>query len=403
MTELAAEGGESNGSNVTECFSLETTSNGVLHYHATVLGVIVIISILENALVLLLFARFKELRTRSVVVSMSMVVADLLFTLFYTLQVIVTTLNKRWVFGDLGCSIFGFMASALLCIRWLIVSLLCLDRFLTVRFPFSYKRRGKYILITLTTLAWVLPLLAATIPPASGLAAYGLQENQPVCLPICTSLPCRLYLFLVYTTVYILGSIVPIVLYLLLYCKARKLRTSTSLALGRLTTQVAGGVAVSQPISEQTVNRDKHATLTVVLIFAAVFITGTPAYFAQITRPIYAQQCKINILAHFIIFEFLLCAPMLTPLVIMRDSSFRRCLVKLFCCCRRTGDLHWTSSTRSPTTEQTFVYSQDSSSIANGAPPQAPSTQMSNRTSSKPTVDTLDTISELSCESFTDV
>ena len=369
--------GSNRSSNDSEaCYSLETAPSWALYYHATVLTAILLVSILGNALVLVLFARFKKLRTRSVVVSMSMVVADLLFTLTYTLQVIITTVNARWVFGDHGCTSFGFLASNLLITRWLIVSLLCLDRFLYVRFPFSYERRGKCVLVTFTTLAWVLPLVVSTIPPVGGFVMFELRENQPACLPNCIgALPvCRAYYFLIFTIIFVLGSILPIVLYSWLYCKARKLRKSVNHMLGHLTIQIAGGVVVSQPVGEHNnlVKREKRATITFVFIIASVVITGTPGYILQIFRSLFFDlQCQTPIYVHFIVIEFFLCAPMLTPLVIMRDRDFRRCLVKFLCCRRKTADVQADTAVRSPTDNKAFVLSRRSSLANNNSTPQS--------------------------------
>ena len=357
-------------SNSTEdCYSLETTSTGALHYHATVLTVIGFFSIFGNVLVLVLFARFKELRTRSVVVSMSMVVADLLFTLAYTLQAIVTTVNARWVFGEVGCGVFGFLASDLLTTRWLIVSMLCMDRFLHVRFPFTYAitTRGKCLQITLTTLAWILPVVASVIPLAAQIEMFDLRENQPVCLPVCTGEfagVCRTYYFLIFTTVFILGSIVPVVLYSWLGYKARKLKKSTNLTLGRLTIDIAGGIAASQQVSEQNsrTKRENQATVTFILLIATVVVTGTPGYALQVIRAVaFEESCRIHILVHFIVIEFLLCAPMLTPLVVMRDAAFRNSLIKLFRCRKKTGDLQLN---RSPSESKSFINNRRASVVS---------------------------------------
>ena len=100
--------------------------------------------------VLLLVARYKQLRRRSIMVSLSVVVVDILLTVTFTFPVLVTAAAQDWVFMDGGCLFFGTFSFQFLMTRWLIMAILCIDRFSTVRFPFSYKKK---ILFVLTFLA----------------------------------------------------------------------------------------------------------------------------------------------------------------------------------------------------------------------------------------------------------
>lgn len=327
------------------CYSLEAAHPAIVVVHALVLSVIVVCSLLGNGLVLLLVARFRELRTRSTIVSLCLVIADLLFTLCYTFPAIITTGKRGWVFGPNGCKAFGFIASDMLITRWLILSLLCLDRFCTVRFPFSYQRRGKCVMIILASLAWITPLVASAIP-IPFFTTFELRDNHPICLPTCQREIlgglCRIYYAAIFTITFVIGTVIPLFLYSWLYHKARKLRKSVKFKLGHHTVQIANGILVPQPVEEyQTIKKEKQATITFVLIFVTVVVTGMPGYLLQITRSIsIVLHCKIPLYIHFIVIEFFLCAPMLTPLVIMRDRAFRTSIAKLlFCCGKKTGDL----------------------------------------------------------------
>lgn len=353
------EGNFSNGSN-TSCFSLRHAPIPAQALHATVLSVIVLFSLAGNLLVLVLVARFKALRTRSTVISLCMVLADLLFTLCYTFPALVTTASKEWVFGENGCKSFGFFALDLLITRWFTVGLLCIDRFCTVRFPFWYNRRGKWLIGSLASAAWVFPIIACLIP-IHLFTTIVLRENQPICLPTCTDSHanlCRIYYAGILTITFIAGSITPVILYSWLYHKARKMRNSAKVTMGRITVQVASGIVISQPVGGQQPQRTEiQATITFTLIFVTVVITGSPAYLLQLLRSVSTElHCKIPIYVHFIIIDFFLCAPMLTPLVIMRDRLFRTCMAKLFCCGRKTGDsqIQHQNSSRLPTESTSF-------------------------------------------------
>lgn len=339
----------SNGSN-SSCFSLEDTSLGVLALHATLLSTILVLSVAGNALVLVLVARYKELRTRSTMVSLSMVIADLLFTFFYTFPALVTTGTKDWVFKSQGCIVFGFFASDIQITRWLLVSLLCVDRFATVRYPFSYKKKqGKRLMMTLICLAWIVPFALSAIP-IHLFATFELRENFPTCLPSCrdTGRGCGAYYFLLFTATFIIGTVIPISLYSWLYRKARYLRKSIKYKMGNLTMQIASGIVISRPVGEyRKMKRENQATITFLLIFVAVVVSGTPSYLLQIIRFTSIDlHCKMPILIHFLFVNLFLSAPMVTPLVIMRDKAFRTAITKLVLCGSKTGDMDFRHSSR---------------------------------------------------------
>lgn len=334
---------ETVGDNETECYSLARAPLAALVVHTIVLSTIAAFSLAGNVLVLVLVAKFKELRIRATLVSLCMVVADLLFTLCYTFPAIVTTVQRRWVFGDDGCKGIGFLALDLQITRWLVVCLLCLDRFASVRFPFSYNRRGKWPMIFLASLAWGVPVLVSAIPIRT-FSTFQLRESQPTCLPTCQDELgglCRAYYAVVLTITFILGSIIPLIMYSWLYHKARKLRHSVKHKMGYLTVQIASGAIIMQPFGEeQEMKKENRATITFMLIFLTVVVTGATGFLLQLLRAVSLDlHCRIPIYIHFLVIEFFLCAPMLTPLVITRDRVFRSCIAKLFCCRKKTGDL----------------------------------------------------------------
>lgn len=348
MSEL--EGNGSMDDNQTfDCYSLANASTGEVAFHGCVLSVIVLFSLLGNGFVLTLVALYKKLRTSSTIIALSLVMADILYTLNYALPALVTTVTKDWVFTERGCIAFGFLASELVVTRWFIVGLLCLDRFFTIRFPFSYSQLGKHskrrkvLKVFMTAVVWLVPFVLSVLPYHL-FANYELRDNVPTCLPNCmepSGRDCQLYYMVLLTISYIAGSIVPITIYCYLYRKARSIKKSAKHKIGHYTVQIASGVVVTQPIAKYPKeSRENQATKTFLLLFMSVMVTGTPGYLMQMIRVISVElHCAIPLIVHFIVTEFFLCAPVLTPLVIMRDRDFRACIAQLFCCGKKTSDL----------------------------------------------------------------
>ena len=357
------------------CYSLDSTPQAALAVHSSLLAVIVVASLLANGLVLLLVAKYKKLRCRSVIVSLSVVTADLLLTVNYTLPALVTAAFQRWPFTETGCKAFGMMSVEFLITRWLIMALLCIDRFCSVRFPFKYDQYNKQILIILTATAWLLPFLFA-IPVLTGFAKGVLRENHPTCFVGCregqrTFQSCTLFYACVFTFSFAVGCVMPIGLYAWLYWKGRKLRHST-LVLGRVSVQIASGAVVSQPIAHNFASnsREARALFTFILIFVTFFVTAMPAYLLQLIRSAsLTAHCKIPIYVHFIIIELLMSSSVLDPLVIMRDRDFRTCIKRMFCCSSRTGDISSVEN-QSPTSNGLLNHKEkDCGEHLNGAVP----------------------------------
>ena len=343
--------------NGSDCYSLDTTSLGVRIHHVTILSLIVLLSLLANGLVLLLVARYKQLRCRSIVVSLSVVFVDILLTVTYTVPILITAAAKEWEFLDGGCVFFGTFSFQFLMTRWLIMAILCVDRFSTVRFPFSYKKYSKKILFVLTFLAWLIPFFFS-IPTLShsGFGITEVRHNQPTCFVSCDHDDprgpiCQLFYLIYITSVFLLGSVIPIGVYSWMYYKARKLRP-TMLVLGHVSTQVASGAIVRQPVAEYHLpSREKRALATFVLIMVTVLVTGLPAYLMQVIRALnFDFHCRIPILIHYIFIELLVSASALDPLVIIRTKDFRTCIKLLFC--RRMAHTEDISSHEVPSNSQ---------------------------------------------------
>ena len=322
------------GNATTECFDIQTASTWLLALHMTGLSIIILTSLLGNGTVLLLVARCKQLRTRSVIVSLSVVVVDLMMTLTYTVPSLASTAARRWPFSQSGCMAFSYLSLEAITTRWFIMAVLSIDRFSTVRFPFSYEKRSKGVLSALTVAAWLLPVLMST-PTVAGFGEAAFRPNIPTCTFNCMeNNKCKLYYTGYFSIAFLLGAILPIVLYVWLYWKARKLRPS-AMVLGRMAVQIASGAIISRPVAHLNRNpSERRARITFLIIFITTLATSLPAFTFQFVRATNREAlCKLPLLIHFIVHEIFFLSASLDPLVIMRDRDFRQCLRDL-CCCR---------------------------------------------------------------------
>lgn len=317
----------------SNCFNLKETPMWILVLHSIGNVIQIIASSVLCILVFVLVLKYKKLQRRAVIVSLSLIAADILLVCSYHLPSFTSTVVLAWPFEFIGCEIFGFLSTTFILTRWFMMSVLSADRFFTVRYPFSYEKYSKVILTILTLIAWVVPVLIS-MTCLNILSSVAFRHNVPTCLFYAPTLNRGLVFFCVSTSLsFVIGCILPTALYVWLYRKARKLSPSAT-KLGRIAVQIATGSVIQIPLGP--LDKDKHerrALITFVLIFITFFLTSAPLFFLQILRSLFTELwCKIPIYVHFILVQVFLSSTLLDPILIMRDGDFRRCLKLLFSC-----------------------------------------------------------------------
>ena len=322
----------------SSCYDLESVPRLILGIYGVLIAVVVLVTLAGNGVVLVLVMRYKRLRRRSTIASMSLVVADILWGLCYHFPAFVSVTAVGWPFGDGGCVAFGLLSFQFLVTRWLVMGVVCFDRFCTVRFPFSYDKHSKCVITLLTAVAWVLPFAASFSPQFIQLSRESFRPDVPTCLYSCASSErlCRIYYALVVTLSFLLGVILPLLFYIWLYKRGRLLKLPR-IQLGHTipphtTLQMTSASRENKPPSKQ----DLQAYATVTLIVVTLIVTALPAYTSKIFWSAdYDNWCKIPIIVHFVIQLIFLSSTALDPLVIMRDQDFKYCLKDMISCKRR--------------------------------------------------------------------
>lgn len=316
--------------NRTASIVLQSTLPVILICHACVLTILVVSSVLTNSIVILLICKYKLLQVRNVILIASLTAADVLLNIFYSLPSLVNTISKQWLFTDHGCTAFGFLAYEFLLTRWILMGMLCLDRFFTVRFPFSYPRHSKKILLILAAVAWILPFLISSAV-LFGVGEGRLREGGPTCLPTCVDDPrCQLYYAVCTSGTFFIGGILPVLLYTWMFYQGKKGRSILQMGV-MSATETGGSMAVRRSFSHSLDYREKRALVTFLLLLVTVLVTGVPAYILQVVRTASVYySCQIPIYVSFVITELLMSASTLNALVIMRDRDFRYCFKQFF-------------------------------------------------------------------------
>ena len=300
------------------------------------LGAVAVGSTIGNSYILFLVAKFKALRYRSIIVSLSVVVADLLLGFFYILLAMVNASARQWVFGgNLGCTIFGFIVFYLLGVRWMVMGVIALDRFCYILFPLTYNRWSYPFLVVLTIIAWVIPVFFH-LETFFGFEGFTFRPAFSHCAVDCgTNRQCTAIISAGFAVQILIGAILPIVLYTIMYVysriKKKQIRMGTQQGERENKRRDSGRMSIIR-LPTTWSSRDINALVTFLLVFVFFLITNIPVFVVSLLRPLQQElYLQIPLWAHFIIVDLFYLLNVIDPLIIMRNMDFRKATMKLFC------------------------------------------------------------------------
>ena len=289
------------------------------------------IGVFLNLFVILLISYFKSLQNITYILALQVSVGDLLNAVTFFPTSAANAIAGRYVFTGL-CSTIGFILFYLSLVRIYLMFVLVLDRFCTVFMPFWYQRHRVKVVLPISVGAWILAFVIALVPVKGLLSCYSVLRNTWGCYPLQGCIyqrECFTYNFISIALTNIC-SVVSIILYLSLFCKARKLRN-----------QIAIAHQPSDADSKETraatarkLKRDRRANVTFFLLFLALMgVSFPPLIFLLIGRAITVVGGTTPPTAYTVAeilagstFPLLI---VIDPVVITRNDDFRGAIRKL--------------------------------------------------------------------------
>ena len=308
--------------------TFECVNDGLRFFHAVFLFAILAAVLAGNAAVLYLFSRHRELRHRSVLASLGLVVVDLLIATMWVFQGEASTIAGFWPFGDVGCAILTYVLVTLLYIRWCEVFVFTNDRFCKILFPFWYSRWANVLLIVSTVMAWLLPALVCLPLIALGYSAFYLSLTT--CSINCgVDAGCIYGIIALFGLFIVIGALIPTGMYITVYaygrCKTAEMKRMLQMGSGQgIPTKNKADSNVWIP------SHERKALFTCFLVFITNIITNLPLFITASLR----SQHLVPIWAHFLTMYIFLFGLLLDPLVIMRTRKFRE-VIRQEVACRR--------------------------------------------------------------------
>ena len=324
--------------------------------------------------VILVIAFNKKLHYPSMVMNLGLVIAELILSAIWLIQVIAYSIAGRWQLGKDGCIHFGMILVWMLYVRWCEVAVVTLDRFHAAMVPFEkYKMFHKRFLVAATILAWVLPALLV-IPSTFGFGRLSFRPQLSACTVYCEQKPsCIGYYTILFLTFQIIGGVIPFILYTILYCIGRRKRTQT------LTTRTSNNIEVKtttqtainhnhQIITTVTATiparvehaksgdncstsstdveslrphlpnqQERNSSVTIFIIFVTMILTHIPIYCTSVLEHIGNLYVSIPLAVHLSAVYVFLLGVFINSVVIMRNKDFREVLEHLTRKCTSSG------------------------------------------------------------------
>ncbi|XP_036412185.1 teleost multiple tissue opsin a [Colossoma macropomum] len=147
---------------------------------AACLGLIGALGILNNLLVLVLFGRYKALRSPINLLLLNISVSDLLVCALATPFSFAASARGRWLIGEEGCVWYGFANSLLGIVSLISLAVLSYERYSTMMGPTEADATNYRKVAMGVLLSWVYSLFW-TLPPFFGWSRYGPEGPGTTC------------------------------------------------------------------------------------------------------------------------------------------------------------------------------------------------------------------------------
>ena len=296
---------------------IDEVNQYLLILQGIILSVIGIVGMVINIFVMTVILANKQLHTRPFMLSLQLIVINLIIITTVCAPVVLTSFAQTWLFGSQFCKILASSAVLVLIWRWPVMFLMILDRLLTVNFPFCYKKHANKIMMASSILIPSFYSLLVTLAPLVGIGCYSFRNYNLTCTISwqCHSIICYLYYAFIIVVLFIIGAIVPIIMYVVMYIKARKFRKDL----------------MNQSASDNLQHRksERRAQKTILLLFSCLFCLTLPGLLMYaVVEAFEISPSTTLLIVHQITSDMYYCVPIADAVVILRNRDIKSVIKK---------------------------------------------------------------------------
>ncbi|XP_063314287.1 pinopsin-like [Pelobates fuscus] len=146
---------------------------------AVFLGFILVFGFLNNFVVLILFCKYKTLRTPVNMMLLNISVSDMLVCIAGTTLSFTSSIQGKWIGGEYGCQWYGFVNACFGIVSLISLAILSYERYSTLTL---YNKNGHFYKKALLAVSssWIYSLIW-TVPPLLGWSSYGKEGAGTSC------------------------------------------------------------------------------------------------------------------------------------------------------------------------------------------------------------------------------
>ena len=183
-----------------------------------------------NVLLITAMIIYRKMLDKTMLVTISFLISNTILA-FGSSQIFITSMLRAWIFGYWGCQFFAVLTIVAKVSRYTTGGLMCIGRFVKVFFHrFSHHLK---LQVGLLTAAWIFAFIAGLLKFFSG--STGFDVSNPGCGFTSNfdtlSNAYRGVFVLLLICITIVGAILPVILYTIMYFKSRQLRKTVPITV----------------------------------------------------------------------------------------------------------------------------------------------------------------------------
>ena len=197
---------------------------------ALILGVI---GFSLNLFILFMITAYKSLHQRLMYLALHIVIIDLVYTVTIPPVIFTSGVSGEWLLGLVMCNILGMIHDFFVLFRFSMTLILTLERFISVFWPFFYRRNSRKIILTLLPVVFIVSILRVVIPSAGIFDCFLYVPTQKTCTAFSgCSTECFYFIVVSSLVIVTFTMILPFVLYIVLFCKTRSVKRRSRSVIG---------------------------------------------------------------------------------------------------------------------------------------------------------------------------
>ena len=236
-----------------------------------------LLSLLLNVSFTIVVIIHKELHQKEMMINLVLTASNICTVVFTFLPNIATVIYGGWPFGKPFCYVIGTVIYFLALLRYIVVLAITVDRFGAVIYPFQYPQHSTKVVAAIFTVGCLYSAVSSLVLDANIAGCYNYDGSAQICafLYNCSDVWCYVHVTLHILTVASFGIVAPLILNIVMFHKAKTLRSTVACGTIGNVQMVAPYEAADKRSSQL---QDMRATVTVALLLASIVALTLPYF-----------------------------------------------------------------------------------------------------------------------------